>query len=61
MRATNMANSTRTTPRKSRVTRSISLPPELHGYIVQRAKKERRSFNWIMNDLVEKEIAASAK
>lgn len=40
----------------ARVNRSISFPLSLHEFVTQRAKLERRSFNWIVNDLIEKEL-----
>lgn len=41
----------------SRINRSISFPAALHEYVARKAAKEQRSFNWIVNDLVQKELA----
>lgn len=43
-----------------RTTRSISFPVALFDYVTARAKKEKRSFNWIVNDIIEKEMSAGA-
>lgn len=48
-----------TTPTRKpsiRINRSISFPANLHAYVTQKASKERRSFNWIVNDLIQREL-----
>ena len=48
---------TKTTPKKTaRVSRSISLAPELYTYLQQRAKEMDRSVNWLVNQLVAKDL-----
>lgn len=46
-------------PRRStsRINRSISFPLALHDYVARKAVKEQRSFNWIVNDLVQRELS----
>lgn len=42
--------------RNVRINRSISFPSDLHAYVTRKAAKERRSFNWIVNDLILREL-----
>lgn len=51
---TTLKPSTSSTP--SRVTRSISFPKAVYDYVKRRAEKEKRSFNWIVTNLVENDL-----
>jgi hypothetical protein len=44
-----------------RVTRSVSFPKELFGYVKDRAAELDRSVNWVLNDLVKKHLKNSAE
>jgi hypothetical protein len=44
-----------------RVTRSVSFPKEVFGYVKDQAAELDRSVNWVLNDLVKKHLKNSAK
>lgn len=51
-----MESVTNTVARKPRlITRSISFDPALLEYAKVRATRERRSVNWIVNDIIREE------
>lgn len=41
---------------QKRTTRSISLPDELHEHVRRKAGKLDRSVNWVINDLIAKDL-----
>lgn len=43
---------TQTAKKPGRITRSISFPLEVHALITKRAAEQRRSFNWVVNDIL---------
>ena len=42
---------------QKRTTRSISLPEELHEHVRRKAKTLDRSVNWVINELIAKDVA----
>lgn len=49
---------TRTKPR-TRINRSVSFPADAHAFVTREAKRQKRSFNYIVNDFIQKELDAS--
>ena len=45
----------------SRINRSISFPVAMHEYVTRRAERESRSFNWVVNDCIAKDLKRSAR